>query len=341
MHMKKIYDAAEQIHHTQIFEKWFRVNSKPFKQALLNTIKKWSYMFKQHLIDHVNNSLKELSDFIIKTDAGLLKPVNNYDGLVDCMGYLLAVKERQSSTDEMFEPLKQTIELLKTYNQEMPEEVHLQLQYHEDIAVMETEMRALLEASSLFEVNAPDFKQLKQCRKEIKLLKQLWDYIVIVRCSFDDWKTTPWKEINVEQMEIDTKKLAKDIRALDKEMPSLNAYVGLEDSLKNMLTSLKAVSELQNPSIRERHWMELMAETKVRFVMDENTTLADLLSLNLHKYEEAVHGIVDKASKEMSMEKVLNELDVTWAAMEFQHEPHPRTKITMLKTSRINRDFRR
>ncbi|VDI07166.1 dynein heavy chain, axonemal [Mytilus galloprovincialis] len=376
---EKIYDAAEQIHHTQIFEKWFRVNSKPFKQALLNTIKKWSYMFKQHLIDHVNNSLKELSDFIIKTDAGLLKPVKNYDGLVDCMGYLLAVKERQSSTDEMFEPLKQTIELLKTYNQEMPEEVHLQLQelpekwnntkkisitvkqevaplqttevtnirqksatfdvkqhkfreqfrtikpfrydcatpyemiarYHEDIAVMETEMRALLEASSLFEVNAPDFKQLKQCRKEIKLLKQLWDYIVIVRCSFDDWKTTPWKEINVEQMEIDTKKLAKDIRALDKEMRAWNAYVGLEDSLKNMLTSLKAV----------------------RFVMDENTTLADLLSLNLHKYEEAVHGIVDKASKEMSMEKVLNELDVTWAAMEFQHEPHPRTKITMLKTS--------
>jgi len=67
--------------------------------------------------------------------------------------------------------------------------------------------------------------------------------------------------------------------------------------------------------------------------MDENTTLADLLSLNLHHYEDAVHSIVDKASKEMSMEKVLNELEVTWAAMEFEHEPHPRTKITTLKTS--------
>jgi dynein heavy chain len=44
------------------------------------------------------------------------------------MGYLLAVKDRQATTDEMFEPLKQTIELLKTYEQEMPEEVHLQLQ---------------------------------------------------------------------------------------------------------------------------------------------------------------------------------------------------------------------
>ena len=67
--------------------------------------------------------------------------------------------------------------------------------------------------------------------------------------------------------------------------------------------------------------------------MNDKTTLADLLSLNLHHYEEEVRGIVDKAVKEMSMEKVLKELNVTWAQMEFEHEPHPRTRITMLKTS--------
>ena len=52
----------------------------------------------------------------------------DYEGLVAVMGNLFAVRERQASTDEMFEPLKQTIELLKTYDQEMPEEVHIQLQ---------------------------------------------------------------------------------------------------------------------------------------------------------------------------------------------------------------------
>ena len=63
-------------------------------------------------------------------DEGLTKPVDegDYDGLVECMGHLMAVKERQATTDEMFEPLKQTIELLRTYGQELPEEVHQQLQ---------------------------------------------------------------------------------------------------------------------------------------------------------------------------------------------------------------------
>ena len=30
-----------------------------------------------------------------------------------------------------------------------------------------------------------------------------------------------------------------------------------------MLTSLRAVAELQNPAIRERHWRQLMNSTKV------------------------------------------------------------------------------
>lgn len=67
--------------------------------------------------------------------------------------------------------------------------------------------------------------------------------------------------------------------------------------------------------------------------MDESTTLSDLLSLNLHDYEDEVRNIVDKAVKEMSMEKVLKELDVTWSSMEFEHDKHPRTGITLLRTS--------
>ena len=52
---EKIYTEVEALDNTVIFEKWFRVDSRPFKQALLNIIKRWSFMFKQHLIDHVTN----------------------------------------------------------------------------------------------------------------------------------------------------------------------------------------------------------------------------------------------------------------------------------------------
>ena len=358
---EKIYEEVEVLQGTSIFEGWFRVDIRPFKQALLNMIKRWSFMFKQHLIDHVTNSLNDLAEFIKVADKGLLTEVEegDYNGLVDCMGHLMAVKERQSSTDEMFEPLKQTIELLKTYDQEMPEEVHQQLQElpeqwnntkkisitvkqqvaplqanevanirkssarfdvrqhefreefrkigpfmytceepyeildvnNEKICTMEQEMAALLESAGLFEVNVPDFKQLKQCRKEIALLKTLWDHTNIVRTSIEDWKTTPWLDINVEQMDMDCKKFAKDIRTLDKEMRAWDTYTGVEATVKNMLTSLRAVSELQNPAIRDRHWAQLMQATGVSItsLFPSHSYYGSLPIVRLHRSRK--HGI--------------------------------------------------
>ena len=68
-------------------------------------------------------------------------------------------------------------------------------------------------------------------------------------------------------------------------------------------------------------------------MMNDDTNLADLLALNLHNFEDEVRGIVDKATKELGMEKVLKELDVTWSQMEFEYESHLRTGIPLLKSS--------
>ena len=41
------------------------------------------------------------------------------------------------------------------------------------------------------------------------MLKQLWDYIFLVRTSIDEWKTTAWKDIDVENMDMECKKFSK------------------------------------------------------------------------------------------------------------------------------------
>uniref|UniRef100_A0A9L0RG33 Dynein axonemal heavy chain 17 n=1 Tax=Equus caballus TaxID=9796 RepID=A0A9L0RG33_HORSE len=402
---EKLYEEVSRSENTKVFSGWLQGDCRPFKQALLSTVKRWSFMFKRHLSNHVINSLADLEAFMKVARTGLTKPLKegDYDGLVEVMGHLMKVKERQAATDSMFEPLKQTIELLKTYGEEIPEETHAKLQelpeqwtntkklaiqvkqnvaplqanevnilrrkcqqfelkQHEfrekfrreapfsfsdpdpykslnkqqkSIAAMEGIMEALCKSGSLFEVTVPDYKQLKACHKEVRLLKELWDMIVMVNTSIDDWKTTKWKNINVEQMDIDCKKFAKDVRSLDKEMKSWDAFVGLDNTVKNMITSLRAVSELQNPAIRDRHWQQLMQATQVKFEMSDETTLADLLQLNLHNYEDEVRNIVDKAVKESGMEKVLKALDSTWSTMEFEHEPHPRTGTMMLKSDEV------
>ncbi|NXP52612.1 DYH17 protein, partial [Heliornis fulica] len=383
---------------TEVFGGWLQSDCRSFKQALLDAVRNQSLVLRQHLVRHVTTSLQELEDFIQEVNAGLSKPLEeeDYDGLVMVMGHLTRVKERQVATDGMFKPLRETVALLSTYGEKMPEEIHLQLhvsrgpgeeaadsqqlgeaptalltcwvppepcsptqvrqqtfwetfremapfsyadpdpytslgRQQKCIADMESDLAALSTSAGLFEVSVPEYKQLRACHQEIRLLKELWDMIILVNTSMDAWKTMKWKDINIEQMCADCKKFSKDIWSLDKEMRSWDAFRGLDSSVKNMIWSLHAMNELQNPAMRQRHWQELMQATQVNFTMTEDTTLADLLRLNLHEFEDEVHGIVDKATKELGMEKVLSTLDVTWATMQFEHEPHARTGILLLK----------
>nr|XP_027809857.1 dynein heavy chain 9, axonemal [Marmota flaviventris] len=399
---EKLYAEVCKLEPVKVFDSWMKIDVRPFKASLLNIIKRWSLTFKQHLVDYVTNSLADLEVFIKSSEIGLLKKVEkgDFQGLVEIMGHLMALKERQNSTDEMFEPLKQTIELLKTYEQELPEAVFEQLeelpekwsnikkmavtvrqqvaplqanevtllrqrctafdleqqqfweQFHKEapfrfdsiephpmldawhikIQQMESTMASISESASLFEVNVPEYKQLRQCRKEACQLKELWDTIGMVTSSIHAWETTAWKDINVETMDSECKKFTRHIRNLDKEVRAWDAFTGLESTVLNTLTSLRAVAELQNPAIRERHWRQLVQATGMTFTMDKDTTLAHLLQLQLHHFEDEVRGIVDKAVKEMGMEKILKELQTTWAGMEFQYEPHPRTNVPLLQS---------
>uniref|UniRef100_A0A8C4MX33 Dynein axonemal heavy chain 11 n=1 Tax=Equus asinus asinus TaxID=83772 RepID=A0A8C4MX33_EQUAS len=380
----------------RVFDSWFKVDMKPFKVSLLNIIKKWSWMFQEHLLRFVTDSLNELQEFIKETDAGLQRELReaDHDGLVDIMGHLLAVRSRQRSTDELFEPLKETIALLETYGQKMPEQVYTQLaelperwettkkiaatvrhevsplqnaevtlirkkcilfdgkqaEFRERFRlyaplgfnaenpytvldkVLEEEMLQMQESTHLFEVALPEYKQMKRCRKEVELLKGLWDVIIHVRTSIDNWTKTQWRQINVEQMDVELRRFAKEIWSLDKEVRVWDAYAGLEGMVKDMMTSLRAVAELQSPALRDRHWHQLMKAVGVKFSINEATTLADLLALRLHQVEEDVRSIVDKAVKELGTEKVIAEISQTWETMEFSYEVHYRTGIPLLKS---------
>ncbi|KAJ1188151.1 hypothetical protein NDU88_004915 [Pleurodeles waltl] len=315
----------------------------------------------------------ELEEFIRETEKGLAKKVKSgdYAVLLEIMGHLMAMRDRQS-TEDNFKPLKSTAELLRTYKQRLPEEIYSQLEElpekwknlkkiafavkhevaplqanevsvirrkcvlfevkqhefrnrfkndiifrfdaedpyehmdktHKNILKYEAEMKKLQQTAELFEVTVSEYKQLKQCRSDIILLKSVWDMVIFVRTSIKDWMKTPWTQVNVEQMDMELRRFAKEMKTIDKEIRTWDVYIGLESTVKNLLISLRAVNELQNPAVRNRHWHQLMNTTGVRFVMNEETILGDLLALNLHRVEDEVKNIVDKAVKEMAIEKV-------------------------------------
>ena len=118
----------------------------------------------------------------------------------------------------------------------------------------------------------------------MKKLKQLWDYKNIVDNSIEDWKMTLWSQLDIEQMDLECKNLAKEIRVLDKSIREWNIFKGLETILKNMMTSFRAIGNLQNSAIKERHWDQLVQEKVVIDTFQQSVPIFSCIPLHYKEW---------------------------------------------------------
>jgi dynein heavy chain, axonemal len=123
-----LYDEVAKIKTFQQFSGWLMVDMRSFKHTILNTICKWSNAFKQHLVQQVEGRLQELEDFIVSSTAVLKMEATeeDFETLLKILSVITQIKEREVVTDNMFEPLKEVVALLKTYNEDFNEAVYNQ-----------------------------------------------------------------------------------------------------------------------------------------------------------------------------------------------------------------------
>ncbi|VDN98885.1 unnamed protein product [Rodentolepis nana] len=122
---ENIYLEISNMEDTILVEPWFKIDAKRFKQSLINCVKRWSLLFKKYLVNFLETSLRDLDNFIKTSGKNLEEDPSpgDYDRLIEIMSCLGAVKSRQANTDEMFEPLKRTVDLLQSYGQEVTPEI--------------------------------------------------------------------------------------------------------------------------------------------------------------------------------------------------------------------------
>lgn len=70
----------------------------------------------------------------------------------------------------------------------------------------------LQDQTVIFEQEMPEFKVNKRIKRELHLLKIIWDYVIVINTSLNEWKTTVWKKIDVEFMDQECKKLLRELR---------------------------------------------------------------------------------------------------------------------------------
>ena len=203
-----------------------------------------------------------------------------------------------------------------------------------ELIAMEKEVKKHEELANMFDF--PDHmlplkEKMQTLKSELVMVKDVWDTSSLCEVQFQDWRTTLWADIRTDLMEEGAKAFVKEVKGLPKRIREEDAYRGLDASVKNFLTSVPLVADLRSPAMRDRHWEQLMDTTGVRFTIDDNFKLDDLLALELHKFEEEVGEIVDRAQKEEKMEQSLAKLEESWGKIEFQFHQFKDTDVYTVK----------
>jgi len=72
----------------------------------------------------------------------------------------------------------------------------------------------LLSQAVLFEIPQPEPNILLSTKKTLRLNKQLWDFVNLVRGWIDVWKSTLWNSVDTEYMDMELKRFAKELKGI-------------------------------------------------------------------------------------------------------------------------------
>jgi len=93
--------------------------------------------------------------------------------------------------------------------------------------------------------------------------------------------------------------------------------------LDNRRTYIRCCSISRLISLFVRPWC--LQATGKNFIMDSKFNLGNLLELGLHNYVDACSEIVDRAQKELIIEKALKKIDETWSSLSLTFSPYQDT----------------
>lgn len=182
--------------------------------------------------------------------------------------------------------------------------------FQDEFSIRNRKFNSYNSGEVLFGLPNQSYPDLERTSKEIELLDKLYNLYSKVKDTMARWKDIPWSEIQVEYQNMvdQTETFDKDCAKLPKVLRTWDAYKELKQQIEDFSQIIPLVEALAKPSIRPRHWEQIMEMTKEEIPYDsEQFVLSQLLQAPLLQFKEDIEDITDSADKQLKLEKQLNE----------------------------------
>lgn len=162
---------------------------------------------------------------------------------------------------------------------------------------------------------------------QLDALSQIWTLTEEWNELYNTWKSIPFLSLDGAEIEEHVQKFLKRLLKMGKEIKEKEVFISIKDRVNHTKRTVPVLLELKNPAMRDRHWNKLIEEVGKPFnPHGDDFTLEKILELGLDQYAEQISTISGAATKELSIEQGLLDIEKSWEAMDLDISPYKEEK---------------
>ncbi|KAG4103981.1 dynein heavy chain and region D6 of dynein motor-domain-containing protein [Neocallimastix lanati (nom. inval.)] len=172
---------------------------------------------------------------------------------------------------------------------------------------------------NIFKIEQPPFKDIEKLNKNVDIINRIWQYQGEWDKLWNSSKLCKFKNVDMTKIEETSQRLYKNIVKISREsnFHEWNVWSVFKDQLAQLKRSIPLIGFLQDPSLRERHWNQLMEEIGRRFdPYSEEFTLEKVMDLGIDQYSDLINEIYHAATKELLIEQGIEAIKKAWDEFE-------------------------
>ena len=182
--------------------------------------------------------------------------------------------------------------------------------------------RALKPGLEIFDLPAPDPKEIKDLERDLANLEHVWTVTRDWDEKWDSWKNGRFRELVVDDMESEALQFNKAVGKM-REIKGWGVWSALREKVDQFRATMPLIQDLKNPAMRDRHWEQLLDEINKPFdPHGEDFTLEKVFTLGLHLHGEFIGELSGNANKELAIEQALDGIKTAWATITIDLAPY-------------------
>lgn len=163
-----------------------------------------------------------------------------------------------------------------------------------------------------------DFEEIDEVFTDLNIKIRLWGDKAAWFKLREEILNSPINTFDVGLVEKELQKMNKTVYLASKNLPTNRVVPILKESVEEFNPVLPVVSDLRNPSLKDRHWKQINQLTGIDIQNAESFTLFDLIDKKITDHQESITAIATSAQQESILEEMLSKISAVWDTTDFE-----------------------